>query len=66
MTEKLPGMSASAKADETPQEEKESHNNDHDQEQVPEALARPSTEELEVAPGAGALDPRFWPDESWA
>jgi putative transposase len=48
MTEKLPDMSASAKAAEAPQEEKE-HHTKHDEDQLPEALARPSAEELEVA-----------------
>ncbi len=45
MTETLPNMSASVKAAEAPQ--KESHN--HDEGQLPEAFARPSAEELEVA-----------------
>jgi hypothetical protein len=46
MTEKLQDMSASAKAAEVPQKEQENH---HEQGQLPEALARPSAEELEVA-----------------
>ena len=48
MTEKLPDMYASAKAAEAPHEEKEYHT-EHEEDQWPEALARPSAEELEVA-----------------
>ena len=48
MTEKLPDMSASIEAAAAPQKETEDHDS-HGQEQLPEALARPSAEELEVA-----------------
>src|SRR3954451_15388272 len=47
MTGTLPYMSASVKAAEVPQKEKE--NDNHDETQRPEALPRPSAEELEVA-----------------
>jgi transposase-like protein len=47
MTGTLPNMSASVKAAEAPQ--KENHNHNRDEAQLPEAFARPSAEELEVA-----------------
>ena len=49
MTETLPNMSASVKAAEAPQKEKENHDYNRVEAQLPEALARPSAEELEVA-----------------
>jgi putative transposase len=48
MTEKLQDMSASAKAAEVPQNELEDHH-EVGPDRAPEALARPSAEELEVA-----------------
>lgn len=48
MTGTLPNMSASVKAAEMPQK-KENHHHSHDEAQLPEAFARPSAEELEVA-----------------
>ena len=48
MTENMLDMSASAKAAEAPQKEQEDHAK-HGDEQLPEAFARPSAEELEVA-----------------
>jgi transposase-like protein len=48
MTGTLPSMSASVNAAEAPQKEKENDDH-HGQEQLPEALTRPSVEELEVA-----------------
>ena len=48
MTENMPNMSASTKAAEAPQMEQYNHDG-HDHAQAPEALARPSAEELEVA-----------------
>jgi hypothetical protein len=47
MTGTLPNMSASVKAAEWPQKEKE--NDNRDEAQLPEVLTRPSAEELEVA-----------------
>lgn len=47
MTGTLPSMSVSVEAAERPQ--KETENDNRDEQQLPEALARPSAEELEVA-----------------
>jgi len=49
MTGTLPNMSASVNAAEKPQKENHNHSRNRDEAHLPEAFARPSAEELEVA-----------------